>query len=126
MAMVSFKHRGNFRNTEKLLTRASKANYMSILRKYGDAGVRALASATPTETGKTAGSWSYQIEGSRGHYEIHWTNSNVNNGVPIAIILQLGHGTGTGGFVQGRDYINPALGPIFDQLASDLYKEAVG
>lgn len=124
--MIRFRHRGNFRNTEKLLNNASKANYMSILKKYGDAGVRALASATPTESGKTASSWSYQIEGGRGGYTITWTNSNINDGVPIAIILQLGHGTGTGGFVQGRDYINPAIRPIFDQLANDLYKEAVG
>lgn len=124
--MIRFRHRGNFRNTEKLLNNASKANYMSILKKYGDAGVRALASATPTESGKTASSWSYQIEGGRGGYTITWTNSNINDGVPIAIILQLGHGTGTGGFVQGRDYINPAIRPIFDQLANDLFKEAVG
>ncbi len=124
--MIQFRHRGNFYNTEKLLTKASKANYMSILKKYGDAGVRALASATPKESGKTASSWGYQIEGGRGGYTITWTNTNINDGVPIAIILQLGHGTGTGGFVQGRDYINPAIRPIFDQLANDLYKEAVG
>lgn len=126
MAMIRFKHQGDFRNTERFLNKASKANYMSILKKYGDAGVRALAAATPAETGKTANSWSYTIEGGRGHYEIVWNNSNINDGVSIAIILQLGHGTGTGGFVQGRDYINPAIGPIFDQLANDLYKEAVG
>lgn len=124
--MIRFRHRGNFHNTEKLLTKASKANYMSILKKYGDAGVRALASATPKESGKTASSWAYQIEGGRGGYTITWINTNINDGVPIAIILQLGHGTGTGGFVQGRDYINPAIRPIFDQLANDLYKEAVG
>ena len=96
---------------------------MSILDKYGQKGVDALASATPRESGETANSWSYEITGGDGNYAIQWNNSHVNKGVNIAIILQYGHGTGTGGYVVGRDYINPAVQPIFDEMAETIWKE---
>ena len=93
------------------------------LDKYGREGVAALASATPIESGKTASSWYYEIKNSNGSATISFYNSNVNKGVPIAIILQYGHGTGTGGWVQGRDYINPAIQPVFDRIAEEAWRE---
>jgi hypothetical protein len=95
------------------------------LKKYGEDGVKALADATPKDSGKTAASWSYEVEKSKGSYTIAWTNSNINDGVPIAVILQYGHGTRNGGYVQGRDYINPAIRPIFDQIAEDAWREVI-
>lgn len=124
--LIQFKHSGNFRNTEKFLKRVSRVNPISALNKYGEMGVQALASATPTDSGNTANSWSYQIEHNYGGYTVTWSNSNEHNGVNIAIILQFGHGTGTGGYVQGRDYINPAIQPVFDQMANDLFREVTG
>lgn len=121
--MIKIKHRGSFKHTEKFLQNADKKTYLAILEKYGQIGVSALASATPKESGETAASWSYQIEQSAQGYRIVWSNSHVNQGVNIAILLQYGHGTGTGGYVRGIDYINPALGPIFDSLARDAWKE---
>lgn len=94
-----------------------------MLQKYGREGVRALSSATPIDSGKTANSWDYEIKQYQGGARISWTNSNVVDGVPIAIILQYGHGTRNGGYVQGRDYINPAIQPIFDKLAKDVWEE---
>jgi hypothetical protein len=124
--MIKISHKGNFNNTEKFLKKISTADFMRNLEKYGEMGVQALASATPIDSGLTASSWSYEIEKSSDSYTIHWVNNNVNNGVNIAIILQYGHGTGTGGYVQGRDYINPALRPIFDEIADSAWKEVVG
>ena len=98
-------------------------NIAGILNKCGREGVSALASATPTESGQTAGSWYYEIETGRSSSTITFLNSHVNKGVPIAIILQYGHGTGTGGWVQGRDYINPAVQPIFDRIADEAWRE---
>jgi len=121
--MVVITHRGNFKNTEKLLNGAKKLDYKKILDLYGQEGVRALASATPVDTGLTANSWSYTISATKSSYVISWTNSNVNNGVPIAILLQYGYGTRNGGYVQGRDYINPALQPIFDKIADAAWRE---
>ncbi len=121
--MISFRHKGNFQKTDKFLKKAADSRYLSILEKYGNMGVSALAAATPVESGKTASSWSYEIHTSKSGAEIVWNNSNINKGVNIAIILQYGHGTGTGGYVQGRDYINPALKPIFDKLAEELWRE---
>lgn len=89
-------------------------------------GVDALSAATPVDTGKTAASWGYVITRTSDTATITWTNSNVNNGVPIALILQYGHGTGTGGYVKGRDYIKPAIRPVFDELANELWKEVTG
>lgn len=96
-----------------------------ILQKYGSKGVAALAASTPVDTGKTAGSWTYSISVSGESATIYWENSNTNKGVNIAVILQYGHGTGTGGYVQGRDYINPAMRPIFDQIANEAWMEVV-
>ena len=121
--MVTFRQKGNFHKATQYFERAKKAARISILDNYGKKGVAALASATPKETGKTAASWNYEIERKNGLVAIHFVNSNIQNGVPIAIILQLGHGTGTGGWVEGRDYINPAIQPIFDQIAQDAWRE---
>ncbi len=121
--MVEFKQRGNFNNTEKFLKNAQKVNFKSILEKYGRKGVQALASATPTDTGLTANSWSYNVTINKGSISLMWTNSNTVNGIPVAILLQYGHGTKNGGFVQGRDFINPAIRPIFDKISEELWQE---
>lgn len=122
-SLIVIKHRGNFNNTERFFKRATQANYLRILDKYGREGVTALATATPVDTGLTASSWSYEVIIRGGSFTITWSNSNVVNGVPIAIILQYGHGTGNGGYVQGLDYINPAIRPIFDKIAEEIWKE---
>lgn len=121
--MITFRHKGDFSKTSKWLRKIREAARLGILDKYGREGVAALASATPTETGKTASSWYYQIERRNGSVAIVFLNSNINDGVPIAIILQYGHGTGTGGWVEGRDYINPAIQPLFDKAANELWRE---
>lgn len=122
-SIIQFKQKGDFSKTESFLKKLRKLDLDSVLRKYGELGVQALASATPVETGKTAASWDYKIEKGKGVVTITWTNSNVSNGVPIALLIQYGHGTGTGGYVQGRDYIKPAIRPIFDELADALWEE---
>lgn len=116
---------GNFEKLTKFLNNARKAGKVDILDKYGDEGVSALASATPVETGKTASSWSYKIVREKDHISIQFLNSNINDGVPIAVILQYGHATRNGGWVEGRDYINPAIQPIFDRIANDAWKEVI-
>lgn len=123
MAGIVFKHKGNLKKTTKFLERTLKGDYLKNLDKFGREGVAALALATPVDTGKTAESWDYRIEKTNDGTKIVWTNSNVNKGVNIAIILQYGHGTRNGGYVQGRDYINPAIRPIFDKIADDAWKE---
>lgn len=124
--MITIKQSGDFSNIERFLNKASKFEIRSILTKYAQKGVQALQQSTPKNTGKTAASWGYEIEESKGSYSIVWTNSNINNGVSIALILQYGHGTGTGGYVSGIDYINPALKPIFDEIADEAWKEVTG
>lgn len=121
--MITFRQKGDFSKFTKFLERAKEVVKMGDLDKYGAAGVAALSSATPRDTGETASSWYYTIENKNGRATISFNNSNVQNGVPIAIILQYGHATGTGGWVEGRDYINPAIRPIFDKIASDAWKE---
>lgn len=121
--MIKFKQRGNFNNTERFFKRAQKMDFFKNLEKYARAGVAALASATPVDSGNTANSWDYEIVKEKGRISIYWTNSNINDGVPIAVILQYGHGTNGGGYVEGRDYINPAIQPIFDQIADAAWKE---
>lgn len=121
--MISFKHRGNFNKTEKFFNKIRGKSYLNMLSKYGQIGVEALRVATPVDTGKTADSWTYEIEQSGDRTTIAWLNTNTNQNVNIAVILQYGHGTGTGGYVAGRDYINPAMRPIFDSIADQAWKE---
>ena len=121
--MISFRQKGDFSKLSRYLERAKEAEKVGILDKYGREGVAALVSATPTDSGKTAVSWEYEIVRQNGSVSIVFKNTNVNKGVNIAVILQYGHGTGTGGWVQGRDYINPAIQPIFDRIADDAWKE---
>lgn len=121
--MVKIHHKGDFTLTKTFFKKVSNKNFASMLSKYGELGVRALSQATPVDTGKTASSWYYEIESSRASVRIVWKNSNVNRGVNIAIVLQYGHGTGTGGWVEGRDYINPAMQPIFDAIAREAWEE---
>lgn len=125
MGMVKFKHRGSFNNIEKFLNRMTDRNYLNVLSSYGDAGVKALSAATPVDSGLTAQSWTYEIERTKDKTTISWLNTNVNDNVVIAVILQYGHGTGTGGYVQGRDYINPAMRPVFDKIAEQAWREVV-
>ena len=121
--MISFRQKGDFSKLTRYLERAKNVVRMGNLDKYGRQGVAALASATPVDTGATANSWYYEVTNQNGSAAITYYTSNIQNGVPIAIILQYGHGTGTGGYVQGRDYINPAIQPIFDKLANDAWRE---
>lgn len=121
--MITFRQKGDFSKLSRYLEKVKEAAKVGILDKYGQAGVAALSSATPVESGLTAQSWYYEIEHTKSSAVIRFLNSNVNKGVPIAIILQYGHGTGTGGWVEGRDYINPAIQPIFDNIAEDAWKE---
>lgn len=123
--MIRFRHKGDFWHAEHFFKRASKVSVVEILKRYGQEGVRALASATPVDSGATAAAWDYEIEQNGDSYSIYWTNSNVNDGVPIAVILQYGHGTGTGGYVQGIDYINPAMQPVFERIANDAWEEVI-
>ena len=121
--MISFRQKGDFRKVTRYLERAKEVVRLGDLDRYGREGVAALASATPVDTGKTADSWYYKIEHKQGSATITFNNSNIQNGVPIAIILQYGHGTRNGGWVEGRDYINPAIQPIFDKIAENAWKE---
>lgn len=121
--MISFRQKGDFSKLTRFFEKAKEAVKVGELDKYGREGVAALASATPVNSGLTANSWYYKIENKKGSVTISFHNSNIQNGVPIAVILQYGHGTGTGGWVQGRDYINPAIQPIFDQIAENAWRE---
>lgn len=121
--MMRIESSGNFSKTLNFLDRLQKNNHMKILAKYGERGVEALRQATPVDTGKTADSWYYEIKEDRNRTTISWSNSNINDGVVVAAIIQYGHGTGTGGYVQGIDYINPAMKPIFDAIAEECWKE---
>lgn len=120
---ITFESTGSWKKTDAFFSRMSKGDIFKNLESAAQEGVAALRSATPSDTGLTANSWDYEIEYRRGSCKITWTNSNVNQGVPIAIILQYGHGTGTGGWVAGRDYINPAMRPTFDKIAEKVWKE---
>ncbi len=115
--------KGNYEKLSAYLHKLSSMDAMAILSKYGEKGVEALRSQTPVDSGKTASSWSYTVSQRGETYSVNFSNSNVNDGVNIAIILQTGHGTGTGGWVAGRDYLNPALQPVFDGFAQELWKE---
>lgn len=121
--MLGMKSSGSYSKTLTSLRKLSSGSAFAELNRYGQMGVDALARATPRETGRTANSWTYKIERSRGGLSITWYNTNVQNGRNIAILLQYGHGTGTGGYVAGREYINPAIQPIFDKIADDVWKK---
>lgn len=121
--MIGVRHKGDFSKTTNFLKRMNQRNVIGILEKYGKEGVAALASATPVDTGRTANSWYYKIEQTATSATLKFCNSNIQNGIPIAIILQYGHGTRNGGWVQGRDYINPAIQPIFDRITKDAWGE---
>ena len=119
---ISFSTSGSFNNTERFLKSIQKLNISTILHQAGAKGVAALSAATPKDSGLSAGSWDYTVEQTRSSATITWINTDVEGGFPVAIMLQYGHGTGTGGYVAGRDYINPAMRPIFDQIAESVWK----
>ncbi len=121
--MIKVKHKGNFDKLENFFRRSKEMRTMDILAQCGKEGVAALSSATPVDSGKTAASWSYEVVKENGRYRINWLNSNINKGVNIAIIIQYGHATGNGGYVEATDYINPAMKTVFDKMAEDLWKE---
>jgi hypothetical protein len=123
--MITITEKGSFKNTESYLRKLKTKQLFATLNKYGSLGVAALSNATPVDSGLTAASWSYTIEQRPGYYSIRWHNSNEVNGTPVAILLQYGHGTGTGGYVQGRDFIMPAIRPIFDQIAAEAWREVM-
>lgn len=122
--MISVNSTGSFRNTDRFLDKILRRDIRSTLNKYGQVGVSALKEATPVDSGVSADSWGYKVEKSNGNYSIAWTNGNeTSDGTPIVILLQYGHATNGGGYVQGRDFINPAIKPIFDQIADDVWRE---
>ena len=121
--MISFTQKGDFSKVTNYFKKLKTIDQTAILNKYGQKGVQALSSNTPVKTGLTASSWNYKITGGKEYAVISFYNTNLNEGVPIAIIIQYGHGTGTGGWVQGKDYINPAIQPIFEEMAEELWKE---
>ena len=122
--MFSFESIGNFEKTDSFFKKMTSGQLNRAVAKYGDMGVKALAANTPVESGETANSWSYRVTNGRDNFSITWTNSHMSDdgGAPVAILLQYGHGTGTGGYVQGRDFINPAMHPIFNKIAEEIWK----
>lgn len=123
--MLGFTTSGSFKNTDDFLKRMSNGDIFSDLDKYGQRGVDALSNATPKDEGVTADSWRYQITHKNGEHGIHFYNTHVDDGRPVAILIQYGHATGTGGYVVGRDYINPAVRPIFDKILEDVWKQVI-
>lgn len=123
--MIKLTTRGSFRDTEQFLSRMKNRQHLAGLEKYGPIGVRALSAATPVDSSETASSWYYEIIKRTGYFSIQWLNSNMEDGISIAAIIQYGHATGNGGYVQGIDYINPAMRPIFEQIAADMWKEVI-
>ena len=121
--MISFRQKGDFSKLSSFLEKAKETVKIGDLDRYGREGVSALSSATPVDSGLTAQSWYYEIKRGSESVSISFHNSNIQNGVPIAVILQYGHGTGNGGWVEGRDYINPAIRPVFDKIADEAWKE---
>lgn len=123
--MIGVTHSGSFKNTERFLKRMSRRQQFPSLDTYGQRGVDALANATPKDTRETSKRWRYQIDQDHTGITISWYNDNEENNIPIAILIQYGHATGTGGYVQGRDFINPAMQPVFDQIADELWKKVI-
>lgn len=122
---ISFTSKGDFSKTIKFLNKVKNVKISNILSKYGEIGVTALSQATPKDSGVTSRSWNYKIEVNNNNASIVWYNTNVVKGVNIAVILQYGHGTRNGGWVEGRDYINPAMKPVFDKIADQVWKEVI-
>ncbi len=120
---IDVKQHGNFSKTYNFLNRVRQKDFHNVLDMWGREGVAALSSATPRDTGETAESWKYDIIMYHNHSKIIWSNTNVNDGIPIAILIQYGHGTKNGAYVEGIDFINPAMKPIFEQLADSIWKE---
>jgi hypothetical protein len=121
--MITIESKGSFKRTDAFLKYMSKKDIFKSLETYAKQGVEALSSATPVDSGLAASSWYYEVKKGRGSYSITWLNSDVEDGFPVAIMLQYGYGTGTGGYVRGVDYINPAIKPIFDKIAEQVWKE---
>lgn len=121
---ITFRQKGNFSKTEKFFERCKNLFKLGVLDKYGREGVNALSIATPVDTGETASKWRYEITNTNGNLSVNWYNDEeTKDGTPIAILIQYGHGTRNGGYVRGRDFINPAIRPVFDKLADELWKE---
>lgn len=120
--MISFEVSGSFKNTEKFLQTMKSGEIFKELNKYGQIGVEALSRATPVDSSLTAQSWTYEVINKSGKYEIIWKNTNVESGIPVAILIQYGHATRNGGWIEGRDYINPAIQPLFDKIAEDVWE----
>lgn len=121
--MIKVQTSGSFKNMQAFLERMKKREQYKVLQKYGPMGVEALRGATPVDAGETANAWVFEIVDRPGYFAIHWSNTHVNNGIPIAVLIQYGHATRSGGYVEGYDYINPAMRPIFDQMVTDMWKE---
>ena len=121
--MITITQKGSFDRTENYLRKLKLEKLLAVLNKYGTQGVQALQAATPIDSGIAANSWYYTIDQKPGYYSIRWHNRDMENGFPVAVMLQYGHGTGTGGYIQGRDYIMPAIRPVFDQITADAVKE---
>lgn len=122
-SLIRIKHKGNFNKTEQFFNRVLRRDYLNVLARYGEAGVQMLSLATPVDSGATAQSWEYGIENMDGKTTIYWTNSHENEGVSIAILLIYGHGTQNGSFVQGINFVDPAIRPVFEQMANEVWKE---
>lgn len=120
--MIRLEQSGSFQNIERFLNKAKQGTIFQSLEKYGSLGVNALSNATPKDSGLAADSWYYEIVQGKGFFQIIWKNRNIENGFPVAVMIQYGHGTGTGGYVEGIDYINPAMRPIFEQIVNELWK----
>lgn len=120
--MISVTSSGSFKNLESFLRKTKKLDIMAILRKHGAEGVAALSRATPANSGLAAHSWDFKVSKTKTGCEIVWTNHDIENGFPVVIMLQYGYATGTGGYVEGVDFINPAIRPIFDKIADEVWK----
>jgi len=123
MSMISFESSGSFQNTENFFKRMAKQDISSMLNRFGAAGVTALSANTPKNSGLTAASWGYRVKKKRKGWTVEWYNTNTIDDVEVAVLIQYGHGTGTGGYVPGYDYINPTMQPIFDAIIADIWKE---
>ena len=121
--MIRVKCTGDFNNTMKFLERARKLSITDILNRYGQEGVKALKAATPKDTGDTASKWGYEITTGKNKHSITWTNDSINDGIPIVILIQYGHGTKNGGYVSGVDFINPAIQGVMNKIADSIWKE---